>query len=317
MPVLLIAEHDNATLKDSTNKALTAAKAMGAPVHVLVAGANCGPAAQAAAALDGVETVLVADSPAYEHMLAEPAAALIAAQAGPYDAIVAPATTMGKNVMPRVAALLDVMQVSDVTKVVAPDTFERPIYAGNAIQTVQSTDAKKVVTVRTSTFQAAGTGGSAAVEAIGTGEDPGLSTYKGSEIAHSDRPELTSAKIIISGGRSLGSSENFAKYIEPIADKLGAAMGASRAAVDAGYAPNDWQVGQTGKVVAPDLYIAVGISGAIQHLAGMKDSKVIVAINKDEEAPIFQVADYGLVGDLFQILPELDKELGKTGPEAG
>ncbi|HEX2555788.1 MAG TPA: electron transfer flavoprotein subunit alpha/FixB family protein [Microvirga sp.] len=317
MPVLLIAEHDNATLKDSTNKALTAAKAMGSPVHVLVAGTGCGPAAQGAAALDGVEKVLVADSPAYEHMLAEPAAALIAAQAGPYDAIVAPATTMGKNVMPRVAALLDVMQVSDVTKVLAPDTFERPIYAGNAIQTVQSTDAKKVVTVRTSTFQATGTGGSAAVEAIGAGEDPGLSTYKGSEIAHSDRPELTSAKIIISGGRSLGSAENFTKYIEPIADKLGAAMGASRAAVDAGYAPNDWQVGQTGKVVAPDLYIAVGISGAIQHLAGMKDSKVIVAINKDEEAPIFQVADYGLVGDLFQILPELDKELGKTGPEAG
>jgi electron transfer flavoprotein alpha subunit len=317
MPVLLIAEHDNATLKDSTNKALTAAKAMGSPVHVLVAGTNCGPAAQAAAALDGVEKVLVADSPAYEHMLAEPAAALVAAQAGPYDAIVAPATTMGKNVMPRVAALLDVMQVSDVTKVVAPDTFERPIYAGNAIQTVQSTDAKTVVTVRTSTFQAAGTGGSAAIEAVGGGEDPGLSTFKGSEIAHSDRPELTSAKIIISGGRSLGSSENFTKYIEPIADKLGAAMGASRAAVDAGYAPNDWQVGQTGKVVAPDLYIAVGISGAIQHLAGMKDSKVIVAINKDEEAPIFQVADYGLVGDLFQILPELDKELGKTGPEAG
>ena len=317
MPVLLIAEHDNATLKDATNKALSAAKAIGTPVHVLVAGANCGPAAQAAATLDGVEKVLVADAPAYEHLLAEPVAALIAAQAGPYDAVVAPATTMGKNVMPRVAALLDVMQVSDVTKVVAPDTFERPIYAGNAIQTVQSTDAKKVITVRTSTFQAAGTGGSASVETIGATEDPGVSSFKGSEIAHSDRPELTSAKIIISGGRSLGSSENFTKYIEPIADKLGAAMGASRAAVDAGYAPNDWQVGQTGKVVAPDLYIAVGISGAIQHLAGMKDSKVIVAINKDEEAPIFQVADYGLVGDLFQILPELDKELGKTGPEAG
>jgi electron transfer flavoprotein alpha subunit len=317
MPVLLIAEHDNATLKDATHKALSAAKAIGTPVHVLVVGANCGPAAQAAATLDGVEKVLVADAPTYEHMLAEPAAALIAAQAGPYDAVVAPATTMGKNVMPRVAALLDVMQVSDVTKVIAPDTFERPIYAGNAIQTVQSTDAKKVITVRTSTFQAAGTGGSASVETIGATEDPGVSSFKGSEIAHSDRPELTSAKIIISGGRSLGSSENFTKYIEPIADKLGAAMGASRAAVDAGYAPNDWQVGQTGKVVAPDLYIAVGISGAIQHLAGMKDSKVIVAINKDEEAPIFQVADYGLVGDLFQILPELEKELGKTGGEVG
>ncbi len=317
MPVLLIAEHDNATLKDSTNKALTAAKQIGTPVHVLVAGANCRPAAEAAAALDGVEKVLIADAPAYEHMLAEPAAALIAAQAGPYDATVAPATTMGKNVMPRVAALLDVMQVSDVTRVVSPDTFERPIYAGNAIQTVQSTDPKKVVTVRTSTFQATGTGSQAAIETLPAGEDPGLSSYKGSEIAHSDRPELTSAKIIISGGRSLGSSENFTKYIEPIADKLGAAMGASRAAVDAGYAPNDWQVGQTGKVVAPDLYIAVGISGAIQHLAGMKDSKVIVAINKDEEAPIFPVADYGLVGDLFQILPELDKELSKTGPEAG
>ncbi len=309
MPVLLIAEHDNATLKDSTNKALTAAKQIGTSVHVLVAGANCRPAAEAAAALDGVEKVLIADAPAYEHMLAEPAAALIAAQAGPYDAIVAPATTMGKNVMPRVAALLDVMQVSDVTKVVSPDTFERPIYAGNAIQTVQSTDPKKVVTVRTSTFQATGTESQAAIETLPAGEDPGLSSYKGSEIAHSDRPELTSAKIIISGGRSLGSSENFTKYIEPIADKLGAAMGASRAAVDAGYAPNDWQVGQTGKVVAPDLYIAVGISGAIQHLAGMKDSKVIVAINKDEDAPIFQVADIGLVGDLFKIVPELTEKL--------
>jgi electron transfer flavoprotein alpha subunit len=317
MPVLLLAEHDNASLKDSTHKALSAARAIGTPVHVLVAGSNARPVAEAAAQLEGVEKVLLADSPSYEHALAEPVAALLAKLAGPYDALVAPATTVGKNVMPRLAALIDVMQVSDVVKVVAPDTFERPIYAGNAIQTVQATDAKKVVTVRTSTFQAAGAGGSAPIEEVEAAADPGLSTFKGAEIAHSERPELTSAKIIISGGRSLGSSENFAKYIEPIADKLGAAMGASRAAVDAGYAPNDWQVGQTGKVVAPDLYIAVGISGAIQHLAGMKDSKVIVAINKDEEAPIFQVADYGLVGDLFTVLPELDRELGKTGPEAG
>lgn len=312
MAVLLIAEHDNASLKDSTNKALTAAKAIGSPVHVLVAGSGCGAVAEAAAALDGVEKVIVADAPAYEHMLAEPTAALIVSLAGGYAALVAPSSTSGKNIMPRVAALLDVMQVSDVLKVVSPDTFERPIYAGNAIQTVQATDAKLVVTVRTASFQATGAGGAkAAIEAAPAAADPGVSRFKGSEIAHSDRPELGSAKIIISGGRSVGSAENFAKYIEPIADKLGAAMGASRAAVDAGYAPNDWQVGQTGKVVAPDLYIAVGISGAIQHLAGMKDSKVIVAINKDEEAPIFQVADYGLVGDLFQILPELEKELGK------
>jgi len=313
MTTLLIAEHDNTHLKDATHKALTAAKALGAPVHILVAGANARAAADAAAKLEGVEKVLLADAPAYEHRLAEPLAALIVSLAGPYDALVAPATTAGKNVMPRVAALLDVMQVSDITKVVSPDTFERPIYAGNAIQTVQATDAKKVVTVRTAAFAAAPEGGSAAVEPVNAAEDPQLSTFKGEEIAQTDRPELTSARIIISGGRSLGSAENFAKYIEPIADKLGAAMGASRAAVDAGYAPNDWQVGQTGKVVAPDLYIAVGISGAIQHLAGMKDSKVIVAINKDEEAPIFQVADYGLVGDLFQLLPQLQEELTKAG----
>jgi electron transfer flavoprotein alpha subunit len=312
MTTLLIADHTNASLKDATPKALSAAKAIGAPVHVLVAGANCRPAAETAARLEGVEKVLVADAPAYDHMLAEPTAALVASLAGGYDAIVVPATTTGKNVAPRVAALLDVMQVSDVIKVVAPDTFERPIYAGNAIQTVQATDAKKVVTVRTAAFAAAGEGGQAAIEAIGPAEDPGLSSFKGEEIAKNDRPELTSARIIISGGRSLGSSENFTKYIEPIADRLGAAMGASRAAVDAGYAPNDWQVGQTGKVVAPDLYIAVGISGAIQHLAGMKDSKIIVAINKDEEAPIFQVADYGLVGDLFTVLPELEQELAKA-----
>jgi electron transfer flavoprotein alpha subunit len=311
MTTLLVAEHDNAHLRDATAKALTAAKALGAPVHVLVAGSNARPAAEQAAKLDGVEKVLLADDPKYEHMLAEPAAALVAALAGSYDAIVAAATTTGKNVMPRVAALLDVMQVSDIIKVVSPDTFERPVYAGNAIQTVQATDGKKVVTVRTAAFQPAGEGGSAPIESASAADDPGVSTFKGEEIAKNDRPELTSARIIISGGRSLGSADNFKKVIEPVADKLGAAIGASRAAVDAGYAPNDWQVGQTGKVVAPDLYIAVGISGAIQHLAGMKDSKVIVAINKDEEAPIFQVADYGLVGDLFQILPELEQELAK------
>jgi electron transfer flavoprotein alpha subunit len=313
MTTLLLAEHDNAAIADATKKALTAARALGEPVHILVAGAGCRPAAEAAAALEGVEKVLLVEDARYEHMLAEPLAALIVGLAGPYSSLVAGATTTGKNVMPRVAALLDVMQVSDVTKILSADTFERPIYAGNAIQTVQTTDPKKVITVRTSAFQAAGTGGSAAIETAQAAEDPGLSTFKGEAIAHLDRPELTSAKIIISGGRSLGSTENFKTYIEPIADKLGAAMGASRAAVDAGYAPNDWQVGQTGKVVAPDLYIAVGISGAIQHLAGMKDSKVIVAINKDEEAPIFQVADYGLVGDLFKLLPELDQELGKPG----
>jgi electron transfer flavoprotein alpha subunit len=313
MPTLLIAEHDNASLKDGTAKALTAAKALGEPVHILVAGANCRPAAEAAAKLVGVEKVLVVDDAKYEHMLAEPTAALVASLADPYGAIIAAASTNGKNVMPRVAALLDVMQVSDIIKVVSPDTFERPIYAGNAIQTVQATDPKKVITVRTAAFQPADEGGSAPVETASAGDDPGVSTFKGEEIAKLDRPELTSARIIISGGRSLGSAENFKKVIEPVADKLGAAIGASRAAVDAGYAPNDWQVGQTGKVVAPDLYIAVGISGAIQHLAGMKDSKVIVAINKDEEAPIFQVADYGLVGDLFQLLPELERELGKLG----
>jgi electron transfer flavoprotein alpha subunit len=311
MPTLLLADHDNASLKDVTAKALTAAKALGGPVHVLVAGSGAQAAAEAAARLDGVEKVLLADAPAYEHPLAEPLAALIVSLAGGYDAIVGSSTSAAKNVMPRVAALLDVMQVSDVIKVASADTFERPIYAGNAIQTVQATDAKKVLTVRTASFQATGEGGSAPVEAVAAAADPGLSTFKGESLSKSDRPELTSAKIIISGGRAMQNAENFKTYIEPIADKLGAAMGASRAAVDAGYAPNDWQVGQTGKVVAPELYIAVGISGAIQHLAGMKDSKVIVAINKDEEAPIFQVADYGLVGDLFQILPELDKELSK------
>jgi electron transfer flavoprotein alpha subunit len=312
MTTLLLAEHDNKTLKDATAKTLTAAKQLGGDVHVLVAGQNCKAAAEAAAKLDGVAKVLVAEGTAYEHQLAEPLAALLVSLAGPYDALVAPATTSGKNVMPRVAALLDVMQISEITKVLGPDTFERLIYAGNAVQTVQSSDAKKVITVRTSTFQATGEGGSAAVENASAASDPGLSSFVGEELSKSDRPELTSARIIISGGRAMQNRENFTKYIEPVADRLGAAMGASRAAVDAGYAPNDWQVGQTGKVVAPELYIAVGISGAIQHLAGMKDSKTIVAINKDEEAPIFQVADYGLVADLYQALPELAAELDKV-----
>jgi electron transfer flavoprotein alpha subunit len=313
MTTLLLAKHDNKSLNEATRKALTAARALGAPVHVLVAGHNAKAVAEAAAKLDGVEKVLLADDGSYEHRLAEPLAALIVSLAGSYDALVAPGTTTGKNVMPRVAALLDVMQVSEVTKIVSPDTFERPIYAGNAIQTVQSGEAKKVLTIRGASFQATGDGSaSAPIEAVAAAENPGTSSFKGEEVARSDRPELASAKIIISGGRALASMENFAKVIEPVADRLGAAMGASRAAVDAGYAPNDWQVGQTGKVVAPDLYIAVGISGAIQHLAGMKDSKVIVAINKDEEAPIFQVADYGLVGDLFTILPELDTQLDEA-----
>jgi electron transfer flavoprotein alpha subunit len=311
MTTLLLAEHDNKSLKDSTNKALTAAKALGGDVHILVAGKDAKAAADVAAKLDGVKKVLLADGALYEHALAEPLAALIVSLAGSYDAIVAPATSNGKNVMPRVAALLDVMQVSEVSKVIGTDTFERPVYAGNAIQTVKSKDAKKVLTIRTSTFPATGEGGSAPVENVTAAADPGISSFVGEELSKSDRPELTSAKIIISGGRAMQSRENFAKYIEPVADALGAGVGASRAAVDAGYAPNDWQVGQTGKVVAPELYIAVGISGAIQHLAGMKDSKVIVAINKDEEAPIFQVADYGLVADLYQALPELQAELAK------
>jgi electron transfer flavoprotein alpha subunit len=310
---LLLAEHDNKVLREQTAKAVTAAKALGADVHVLVAGAGCRGVAEAAAKIDGVAKVLLAEHSSFAHMLAEPVAALIVSLAGGYEALLAPATTLGKNIMPRVAALLDVMQISDITKVVAPDTFERPIYAGNAIQTVRSRDAKKVITVRTTAFQAAGAGGPAPIEEPAPPADPGLSTFVGEELSKTDRPELTAAKIIISGGRAMQSRDNFAKYIEPVADKLGAAVGASRAAVDAGYAPNDWQVGQTGKVVAPELYIAVGISGAIQHLAGMKDSKVIVAINKDEEAPIFQVADYGLVADLYQALPELAAELGKLG----
>src|SRR6187551_3353993 len=312
MTTLLLAEHDNKTLRDTTAKALTAAKQLGGDVHVLVAGKGCKAVADSAAKLDGVKKVLLADGDTYEHQLAEPLAALVTLLAKDYDAIVSPATTTGKNFMPRVAALLDVMQISDITKVAAPDTFERLIYAGNAVQTVRSKDKIKVITVRTSTFQATGEGGSAPIEDAAAAPDPAISSFAGEELSKSDRPELTSAKIIISGGRAMQSRENFTKYIEPVADQLGAAMGASRAAVDAGYAPNDWQVGQTGKVVAPELYIAVGISGAIQHLAGMKDSKVIVAINKDEEAPIFQVADYGLVADLYQALPELLAELGKV-----
>jgi electron transfer flavoprotein alpha subunit len=276
---------------------------------VLVAGKDAKAAADAAAKLKGVTKVLLAEADELAQQLAEPMAALVVSLAGNYDTVIVPATTMGKNVMPRIAALLDVMQVSEIIEVVSPDTFKRPIYAGNAIQTVQATDAKKVITVRTASFQAAGEGGSASVETVKPADNPGLSTFIENRLSESDRPELTSARIIISGGRALGSKEKFEEVIIPVADKLGAAVGASRAAVDAGYAPNDWQVGQTGKVVAPDLYIACGISGAIQHLAGMKDSKVIVAINKDEEAPIFQVADYGLVGDLFTVLPELEKAL--------
>jgi electron transfer flavoprotein alpha subunit len=311
MTTLLIAEHDDKTLNGATAKALTAAKAMGSDVHILVAGSNCRAVAEAAAKLDGVKKVLLTDDARYANRLAEPVAALVVSLAPNYDAIVAPATTSGKNFMPRAAALLDVMQISEITRVVSPDTFERPIYAGNAIETVQSTDPKKLVTVRSAAFQATGAGSSAPIEDTKAADDSGLSSFVSEELSKSDRPELTAARVIVSGGRAMQNKENFAKYIEPVADKLGAAVGASRAAVDAGYAPNDWQVGQTGKVVAPELYIAVGISGAIQHLAGMKDSKVIVAINKDEEAPIFQVADYGLVGDLFQILPELEKALTK------
>jgi electron transfer flavoprotein alpha subunit len=309
MAILLLADHDNQTLSDQTAKALSAAADIGGDVHILVAGNECAAVAEQAAKLDGVAKVLLAESAEYENLLAEPTAELIAKLAGDYDYLIAAATTVGKNIMPRVAALIDVMQISDITLVKGPDTFERPIYAGNAIQTVQSTDAKKVITVRTAGFQAAGEGGSAEIETVDAAGDPGLSSFVENRLSESDRPELTSARIIISGGRALGSAEKFRETILPVADKLGAAVGASRAAVDAGYAPNDWQVGQTGKVVAPDLYIACGISGAIQHLAGMKDSKVIVAINKDEEAPIFQIADYGLVADLFDILPELEKAL--------
>ncbi|NEK19047.1 electron transfer flavoprotein subunit alpha/FixB family protein [Rhizobium leguminosarum] len=309
MTILLLADHDNTSLSDQTAKALTAATKIGGDIHVLVAGKGAKAAADAAAKLAGVSKVLLAESDELANNLAEPLGDLIVSLAGAYDTIIAAATSVGKNVLPRVAALLDVAQVSEIIEVISSDTFKRPIYAGNAIQTVQATDAKKVITVRTASFAAAPEGGSATIEAIPAVSDPGLSTFIGDALSNSDRPELTSAKIIISGGRALGSAEKFREVILPLADKLGAAVGASRAAVDAGYAPNDWQVGQTGKVVAPQLYIACGISGAIQHLAGMKDSKVIVAINKDEEAPIFQVADYGLVADLFDVLPELEKAL--------
>ncbi|MGO7684126.1 electron transfer flavoprotein subunit alpha/FixB family protein [Rhizobium ruizarguesonis] len=309
MTILLLADHDNASLSDQTAKTLTAAAKIGGDVHVLVAGKAAKAAAEQAAKLGGVSKVLLAESDELANNLAEPLADLIVSLAGSYDTILSAATSVGKNVLPRVAALLDVAQVSEIIEVISSDTFKRPIYAGNAIQTVQASDAKKVITVRTASFASAPEGGSATIEAIPAVSDPGLSTFVGDALSASDRPELTSAKIIISGGRALGSAEKFREVILPLADKLGAAVGASRAAVDAGYAPNDWQVGQTGKVVAPQLYIACGISGAIQHLAGMKDSKVIVAINKDEEAPIFQVADYGLVADLFDVLPELEKAL--------
>ena len=310
MSVLVIAEHDNQSVKSATLNTVAAASKIGGDVAVLVAGAGCTAAAKAAGAIAGVKKVLVADAPQYKDQLAENLAALVVALAPGYTHILAPATSFGKNAAPRIAALLDVAQVSDIVAVKSPDTFVRPIYAGNALATVQSKDRIKVITVRTTGFDAvAASGGSAAIENVQTGADTGPSSLVGRELTKSERPELTSARIIVSGGRGMGSGENF-KILEPLADKLGAAMGASRAAVDAGFVPNDWQVGQTGKIVAPELYIAVGISGAIQHLAGMKDSRVIVAINKDEEAPIFQVADYGIVGDLFQIVPELVKELG-------
>jgi electron transfer flavoprotein alpha subunit len=310
MSVLVIAEHDNASLKGATLNTVTAALACDGDVHVLVAGANASAAAQSAAQITGVAKVLHADAPTLDHGLAENVAAQVVAAAKDYSHILFPATASGKNIAPRVAALLDVAQISDAIKILGADTFERPIYAGNAVATVQSLDAVKVITVRTTGFDAAAaTGGRAHVEILNAVADSGLSSFVGSEIATSDRPELTAAKIIVSGGRALGSREKFNDLLVPLADKLGAALGASRAAVDAGYAPNDWQVGQTGKIVAPQLYIAVGISGAIQHLAGMKDSKVIVAINKDPEAPIFGVADYGLEADLFTAVPELINSL--------
>jgi electron transfer flavoprotein alpha subunit len=311
MSALVIAEHDNASLKPATLNAVMAASKMGGEVHILIAGHNAKGAADAASHVVGVSKVLLADADAFTDGLAENVAAQVLALAGPYDSIVFPATAYGRNIAPRVAAGLDVAQVSDIISVESPDTFTRPIYAGNAIATVQTTDAKKVITVRATGFDAAAaTGGSASVETVTAIADSGKSSFVKREIAKNDRPELTSAKIIVSGGRGVGSGENYHKVLEPLADKLGAALGASRAAVDAGFVPNDYQVGQTGKIVAPELYIAVGISGAIQHLAGMKDSKVIVAINKDPEAPIFGVADYGLVGDLNELVPDLVKQLG-------
>ena len=314
MSVLVIAEHDNAELKPATLAAVTAATALGGDVDILVIGSGCGPVGEAAAKVAGVAKVLVADAPEYANMLAEPVADLVVPLARNYAAVMAVANTVGKNFMPRVAALLDVSQISEISGIEGPDTFIRPIYAGNAMATVQSSDAIKVITVRATGFEkAAAEGGSASVEAVAAAGDPGLSSFVGEELSKSERPELTAAKIIISGGRGMQSGDNF-PIIEAVADQLGAAVGASRAAVDAGFVPNDYQVGQTGKVVAPELYIAVGISGAIQHLAGMKDSKVIVAINKDEEAPIFQVADYGLVADLFKAVPELEEELKKLPP---
>jgi len=310
MTILVVAEHDNQTLRASTLHTLAAAEAIGGDVHVLVAGAGCKGVAEAAAKAKGVGKVLLADAPQYKDELAENVAPLVAGLAKNYSHVLAPATTFGKNFMPRVAATLDVAQISDIVAVKGEDTFVRPIYAGNAMATVQSKDPIKVITVRTTGFDAvADSGGSGAVENVAAGADAGVSSLVGRELTKSERPELTAARVVISGGRGMGSAENF-KLLEPLADKLNAAMGASRAAVDAGFVPNDWQVGQTGKIVAPELYIAVGISGAIQHLAGMKDSRVIVAVNKDEEAPIFQVADYGIVGDLFKIVPELVKELG-------
>ena len=311
MTTLLFAEHDDASLNPVTARALAAALALGAPVHVLVVGANARPAAEQAAKLEGVAEVLLADGPAYAHRLAEPVAALGVALAKDYGAIVAPSTAFGKSVLPRIAALLDVMQVSDVIAVIAPDIFDRPIYAGNAIQRVRATDATKVLTIRTASFAPVGEGGAAPIRAIETAAAGAGTRFVSEEVATSARPELTAARIVVSGGRAVGSAENFHTVVEPLADALGAAVGASRAAVDAGFAPNDWQVGQTGKVVAPDLYVALGISGAIQHLAGMKDSKVIVAVNKDEEAPIFAVADFGLVGDLFDLAPQITAEIQK------